>query len=177
MKATPLENKISAMITPVVEECGLSLVAVRILDDRGTHTLRVMAEDPQTRRLGVDDCAKLSREISAILDVEDPIKGAYRLEVSSPGIDRPLTREQDFADFAGYEAKIEIFPPIEGQKRFRGVLKGLDQGQIQLETDQGMAAIPVNDVQKARLVLTDELINATKQQAKAQVAKQEEISQ
>jgi ribosome maturation factor RimP len=162
MKLTPQEQKIAAMIEPVVAEKGLSLVLVKINGDSGMATLQVLAENPETRNIGVDECARLSREIAAILDVEDPIKGAYRLEVSSPGIDRPLTRERDFVDFKGFEAKVEIFPPIEGQKRFKGVLQGVEGSDIKLETEQGPVALPLAAIQKARLVLTGELIAKTK---------------
>ena len=158
MKATPLENKLMTLVGPVVEGKGYSLVDVRMLSENGGQILQIMAENPQTRQLGVDECAKLSREIAALLDVEDPIRGAYRLEVSSPGIDRPLTRTKDFEDFAGFEAKVEIDRPIEGQKKFRGILRGLKEGFLEMDTDQGSVSLPLSDVHKARLVLTDELL-------------------
>lgn len=157
MKQNALEKKIAALVQPVIEDKGYELVMVSV---QGPD-LQIMAENPQTRKLGIDECAMLSREIGAILEVEDPIKGRYRLEVSSPGIDRPLVKLQDFADFAGFEAKIEISPPIEGQKRFRGWLKGVEENEIVLETDHGMAHLPFESVEKAKLVLTDELISKT----------------
>lgn len=163
MKLSPLEQKISTMIEPVVADRGLSLVCVRLTGDNGESTLQVMAEDPKTRKIGIDDCAKLSREIAAILDVEDPINGRYRLEVSSPGIDRPLMREQDFVDFAGFEAKVEIFPPLDGQKRFKGILRGVENNAATLETETGPVALPLSSIQKSRLVLNDDLIAKTKQ--------------
>jgi ribosome maturation factor RimP len=162
MKLTPQEKRITDMIEPIVADHGLSLVSVRISGDSGMATLQVLAENPATRNLGLEDCAKLSRELAATLDVEDPIKGAYRLEVSSPGIDRPLTKEQDFRDFADNEIKVEIFPPLGDQKRFRGLLKGIENGAIQLETETGPASLPLESIQKARLVLTDELLKKTK---------------
>ena len=162
MKLTPLEQRITDLIEPVVAEKGLSLVCVRMTGEGGSSTLQVMAENPETRQIGIDDCAKLSREIAAILDVEDPINGHYRLEVSSPGIDRPLMRAQDFIDFTGFEAKVEIFPPIEGQKRFKGFLRGVENDTVALETEQGTAILLLASIQKARLVLTDELIEKTK---------------
>lgn len=163
MKQTPLEKRLTDLFAPVIEHHGLRLVCVRIHGETaGGHTVQVMAENPTTRRLGVDECAKLSREISTVMDVEDIMKDAYRLEVSSPGIDRPLVNLQDFADFSGYEAKIEISPPLDGRKRFRGKLNGTEDGAILLETDEGKVKLPYGDISKARLVLTDELINATK---------------
>lgn len=162
MKRSPLEDKITQMIEPVINGRGLSLVLVRVSGEGGEQTLQIFAENPETRNLGLEDCTALSREISAMMDVEDPIQSAYRLEISSPGIARPLTRLQDFQDFAGFEAKVEISPPLDGQKRFRGFLRGVnDDGQIVLDTDQGeQKLLDANSVQKARLVLSDELIKA-----------------
>lgn len=157
MKQSGIERKITALVKPVIEDKGFALVCVTM---QGPE-LQIMAEDPQTRKLGADDCAVLSREISTLLEVEDPIKGKYRLEVSSPGIDRPLIALQDFADFEGFEAKIEINPPQEGQKRFRGRLKGIEDEEILLDTDHGTAYLPYGSVEKAKLVLTDELIKKT----------------
>lgn len=159
MKQSYIERKITKLVQPVIEDKGFDLVCVTMQGQE----LQIMAEDPKTRRLGVDDCAMLSREISTLLEVEDPIKGRYRLEVSSPGIDRPLIKLKDFADFAGFEAKIEINPPLEGQKRFRGYLVGIDEEkeEIELDTDNGKAFLPHSSVEKAKLVLTDELIKRT----------------
>jgi ribosome maturation factor RimP len=165
MKLSPLEQRITQMIEPVVAEKGLSLVCVRMSGESGGATLQVFAEDPKTRNIGVDDCAKLSREIGAILDVENPINGRYRLEISSPGIDRPLMKPQDFIDFTGFEAKVEIFPPLEnGQKRFRGYIRGVEGNGVDLDTeDQGLVNLDMGCIQKARLVLTDELLKKTKE--------------
>lgn len=163
MRATPLENKIAELAAPVAEDLGFSIVCVNITGEGGARTVQVMAEDPQTGNLGVDDCARLSRSISALLDVEDPVNGPYRLEVSSPGIDRPLIKIEDFERFTGLEAKLETFMPTsEGQKKFRGRLQGIKDGNvILLNTDQGEAEIAFDALAKAKLVLTDELINAT----------------
>jgi ribosome maturation factor RimP len=158
-----IEKKILEIIEPVISEMGYEVVAVSIKGGSGNALLEILAQNPETRNLGVDECAKISREISAILDVEDPISGKYRLEVSSPGIDRPLTKKSDFVFYEGFEAKIEISPPLEsGQKRFRGILKGENENNILLETDQGEVALPYDSVHKAKLVLTDELIKAGK---------------
>lgn len=162
----PLEEKINTIITPVIKDEGFELVHLVIKGaESGGLTLQVMAENPVTKHITIDECAKLSREIAAVLDVEDPIEGRFNLEVSSPGIDRPLVKVQDFADFDGYEAKIEIEPPHEGQKRFRGILKGIENEEIIIATDQGEYALPYCDIKKAKLVLTDELINRHQKKA------------
>lgn len=161
MRLTPLENKIAEIASPVAQDLGLELVCVKITGEATNMTVTVMAED-NNGRLNVDDCAKLSRALSAEMDVEDPISGAYRLEVSSPGIDRPLVREKDFETYAGFEAKLESDTPLEsGQKKFRGVLKGIENGDITIETDQGVAIVPLGTLKKAKLVLNDDLIKRT----------------
>lgn len=153
-----LEQKIAAIIEPVIQDQGLQLVQLNMQG----NTLQVMAENPETKNLGVDDCATLSREISALLDVEDPIKGKYQLEVSSPGIDRPLVRIEDYETYREFEAKIEVSPPIEGQKKFRGFLNGIenedDQKFVVIKTDMGEYALPFRSIVKAKLVLTDNLL-------------------
>lgn len=162
MKQTPLEQRLTEYAQPVVEDLGFALVCVKCLSENESQTVQVMAEDAKTGRLGVDDAAKISRALSAVFDVEDPIKGAYRLEVSSPGIDRFLTRIEDFETYAGYEAKLESEIPAEnGQRKFRGRLQGLDGETIKITTDQGDAEIPFKALVKAKLVLTDELIKKT----------------
>ncbi len=162
MKTTPLENKIEQIIRPVIADMGLSLFSVKIIGEGGGRNLQVMAEDPATRNLPIDKCAEVSKAVSAVLDVEDPIEGAYRLEVSSPGIDRLLLKPQDFTDYTGFEARVETEMPLDnGQRRFRGVLKGIQNGLVKMNTDQGDAEIPFDSITKAKLVLTDELIKAT----------------
>ncbi|MCB1531366.1 MAG: ribosome maturation factor RimP [Alphaproteobacteria bacterium] len=162
MKTTPLEKKIADLAAPVAQDLGLALVCVKIIGEGNSTSVQIMAEDPKTKRLGVDDCAKLSRAVSAVMDVEDPIEGAYRLEVSSPGIDRPLMKLEDFTTYEGFEAKVETNAPAEnGQKRFRGILKGVKDEQILIDTDQGMAEIDFTTLTKAKLVLTDDLIKKT----------------
>jgi ribosome maturation factor RimP len=162
-KNTPLEEKITHIITPVVEDMGFTLVSVKATGASGGMTLQIMAENPKTRRLGIEDCAQISKAVSAVLDVENPIEAAYRLEVSSPGIDRPLITRKDFEDYEGFEARLETDRPVteSGQKRFRGILKGLKGENICLDTEQGRAEIPLDSLIKAKLVLTDELIKAT----------------
>jgi len=129
-------------------------------------TLQVMAERPDTRQLTIDDCAALSRGISEILDPleeagRDPIDGAYRLEVSSPGIDRPLTRRSDYADWAGHEARIKFVSPVDAAKQVTGDIVGIDGETIAIETTKGRREVAFANIHSAKLVLTDKLINAT----------------
>jgi ribosome maturation factor RimP len=162
MKHTVLEQKIADIARPIVEDEGFDLICVRIVGEGNSQNVQIMAENPETKKIGLDECARVSKAVAAVLDVEDPINGAYRLEVSSPGIDRPLVREKDFEDYAGFEAKIEINMPNEnGQKRFRGRIKGIENSLVSLDTDAGEVEIPFNALAKAKLVLTDELIKAT----------------
>ena len=152
--------QIERLIAPSVEAMGYALVQVRFIGGRHHPTLQVMAERQDEAEMTVDDCAELSRAISALLDVEDPVPTAYQLEVSSPGIDRPLLRLEDFSRFAGHEARIETERMIDGRKRFKGKLLGVADSRIRLSLgdDGGDAEIPFADVSKAKLVLTDELI-------------------
>jgi len=162
MKLTPLEQRLSEYARPVIEDLGFALVLIKVVGEGGSQNVQILAEDPATRNLGVDDAAVISRALSAVFDVEDPIKGAYRLEVSSPGIDRPLVRIEDFETYKGFEAKIESCVPAEnGQKRFRGVLQGLNGESVLIDTDQGKAEIPFSNLTKAKLVMSDELIQKT----------------
>lgn len=168
MKLSPLEHKITQIIAPVIEDMGFRLVCVKSFGEGGHHTVQVMAENPKTGRLGVDDAAKISREISAVMDVEDPIEARYKLEVSSPGIDRPLVSIEDFDRYSGFDVKIEIDPPLDsGQKRFRCTIKGVDpeSGTIDTLTDENQEVVfDLSRVTKAKLVLTDELIKYTAKQ-------------
>jgi ribosome maturation factor RimP len=152
-------DRIQQIIAPSVEAMGYEIVRVQV---SGTQrpTLQVMAERKDNAAITVEDCADISRAVSALLDVEDPISSAYTLEISSPGIDRPLTRLKDFERFAGFEARIETRFPLDGRKRFRGILKGVEDGAIRIETDTGPASVPFDAVQRAKLILTDELIAA-----------------
>jgi ribosome maturation factor RimP len=162
MKQQPLEIKIADMVQPVIEDLGFELYMVKMTGDEGSTILQIMAEDPKTKRLGVDDCAKISRAVSAILEVEDPIKSKYRLEVSSPGIDRFLIRPEHFETYKGFDVKIETDTPAEnGQRKFRGTIEGLNDNKVLLKTDQGDVEIPFGSLNKAKLVMTDELIKAT----------------
>lgn len=151
---------IARLIEPTLNGLGYELVRVQIGGGRaGTPVLQVMAERRDGQAMTVEDCADISRSLSALLDVEDPIAGAYTLEVSSPGIDRPLVREGDFERFAGHVAKVETAEPVGGRKRFRGRLRGVAEGNVLMTLDDGAeVAVPLSAVSRAKLVLTDELI-------------------
>ncbi|MGH1404384.1 MAG: ribosome maturation factor RimP [Alphaproteobacteria bacterium] len=162
MRYTPLEQKIVQLVTPVIEDLGFSFHTIKITGENDAMGVQIMAEDSKTKNLGVDDAAKISRAISAVMDVEDPINGAYRLEVSSPGIDRLLITENDFEAYKGFDAKLETLTPADnGQKKFRGIIGGIKDNKILVSTDQGDIEIPYPSLAKAKLVLTDELIKAT----------------
>jgi len=157
-----LQSRLEALIGPSLDAMGYDLVRVQLQGNQRL-TLQIMADRKDGAAMGVEDCVGISRSLSALLDVEDPISGAYTLEVSSPGVDRPLTRAKDFVQWAGFEAKLESAQPIEGRKRFRGRLVGLDEAgnHVRLVVETGEVAIPLADVRGAKLVLTDELIRAT----------------
>jgi ribosome maturation factor RimP len=163
----PLEEKAVAVIEPVVKREGFELVRVRITG-RKDFTVQVMAERPD-KTMSAGDCTVLSRALSAALDEADPMPGAYTLEVSSPGIDRPLTRFKDFEDWQGYEAKIELDRLIEGRKKFQGVVGGVEGENIRLDIDgeEETALIPFKWISSAKLVLTDELVRESLRAAKA----------
>lgn len=150
------------MISPSIEAMGYRIVRVAFTGGR-RPTLQIMAERLDDAAMSVDDCADISRNISAILDVADPIESEYTLEVSSPGIDRPLVVREDYVRFAGYEAKIETARPVDGRKRFRGRLLGADESAVRLVLDgEGEVKVPLGDILKAKLVLTDELLEAAR---------------
>jgi ribosome maturation factor RimP len=154
-------TRIARLIAPPLEAMGFDLVRVRFGGGR-RPVLQIMAERPDGT-MTVEDCAEVSRAVSAVLDVEDPIPGEYLLEVSSPGIDRPLTRLADFERFKGFEAKVELALPMDGRKRFRGRLDGLtaDEEVRLADTEGGNVLLPFHAIADAKLVLTDELIAAS----------------
>lgn len=155
------QDRIERLVVPSLEAMGYELVRIQ-MQGRQRPTLQVMAERRDRRPMTVEDCADISRALSAILDVEDPIQGAYVLEVSSPGIDRPLVRPDDYARFAGFEARVETGQPVDGRKRFRGQLLGLDAaGNVRMAVEAGEVSVPFAHIQRAKLVLTDALIAAT----------------
>ena len=169
------------IVEPEATALGFALVRVALLGGEGDRTLQVMAERAETRQLNIDDCAALSRRISEQLDAlelagDDPIDGAYRLEVSSPGIDRPLTRLSDFADWQGHEAKVQFKEPVEGRKSLNGTLDGVDLGTIAFtDRKSGAVRFAFEIVASAKLVLTDRLIAATRPLDRAGV--EEEVAE
>jgi ribosome maturation factor RimP len=155
--------RVDQMIAPALEAMGYSVVRVRYTG--GDHpVLQIMAERTADGTMSIDDCTEVSRTVSALLDVEDPIPGHYNLEVSSPGLDRPLVRIGDFDRFTGYEAKVELAHPLDGRKRFRGALIGVEDETVKMATDEGEVALPFAEIAAAKLVLTDELIAASLKQ-------------
>lgn len=160
VKSSPLIQRIDAMLRPSIEDLGFDVVRIRLSAQRGTQVLQIMAEPRgDTREMTVQDCALVSRHVSALMDVEDPISGAYNLEVSSPGIDRPLTSVTDFARFIGHEASVEMEWPVEGRKRFKGEILSAEGDEVRLKLDEkNDVSLTVSDMQQAKLVLTDTLI-------------------
>jgi ribosome maturation factor RimP len=156
---TQEDRQLLELIDPVAEAAGYNVVRLRLMGGE-RRRLQVMAERPEDGEMGIDDCTRLSRAISEVLDAADVVNGDYVLEVSSPGIDRPLTRLQDFEAYAGLEAKLELDRMAEGRKRFRGVLAGVDGDnvQIDLEGEEHTALIPFAWITDAKLVMTDELM-------------------
>ena len=163
--------RLTEVIEPEARALGFELVRVKMMPSEagdGGQALQIMAEDPATGQLVIEQCAALSRAVSDRIDVleeegETLIEGAYHLEVSSPGIDRPLTREKDFADWAGHEAKVSMDKGFDGQRKYKGELLGLDGGQVVLrDTKAGEVSLPRDQIHSAQLVLTDALIAATR---------------
>ncbi|HTJ55979.1 MAG TPA: ribosome maturation factor RimP [Devosiaceae bacterium] len=163
IKETGLETRISRIVEPVANDMGYSLVRVKVTAENGC-TLQIMAED-ENGRFTIDDCERLSKDLSPVLDVEDPIDREYHLEVSSPGIDRPLVRARDFARFIGHEARIELNDLLDGRKRFRGIIKAADADSVTMtlpdapkdqDPDHKLLLIGIAE---AKLIMTDALIN------------------
>ena len=155
---TDLLHRIEEIVAPTIVGMGYELV--RVAMSRGGGTLQIMIEPADGRPMDVEACAALSRALSAVLDVEDPMPGAYTLEVSSPGIDRPLTREKDYLRWTGHVARMETTEPIEGRRRFKGTLLGLENGTIRMKLDDGKETdVPLRSVSRAKLELTDALLD------------------
>jgi len=174
-----LEARIAHIVAPVAAGLGYRLVRVKLSSLNGM-TLQIMAERPDGT-MTVEDCETLSKDISPVLDVEDPIDAAYNLEVSSPGIDRPLVRRSDFEQWTGHEAKVELARPLDGRKRFRGTLAGIEGDQLQLTLDKKAklaepekVSVPLADIGEARLVLTDDLIRDTLRKEKQRAREAED---
>jgi ribosome maturation factor RimP len=159
-----LERRVKTLIEPTLEDLGFDLVQVRIMGS-APKTLQVMAERPDGT-ISIEDCAKISRAISAILDVEDPIPDEFNLEVSSPGIARPLVRPRDFERYKGHVAKVELSQPIDGRQRFKGIIDGLEDEHVLLAIDgdkdedgnEMVLGLPLGLIAEARLIMTDELM-------------------
>ena len=156
ISSSGIEKKISAIISPTIETLGYELVRVRLVPGE-TSTLQIMA-DRKSGEIDVEDCSVISRDISVLLDVEDPIKDAYILEVSSPGIDRPLTRLKDFSNWQGYEVKLETYELINGQRRFKGEIYNIEKDNITLANNGKFTELSFKLISEAKLILTDNLI-------------------
>jgi ribosome maturation factor RimP len=163
IRETGLEARIARIVEPVANDMGYALVRVKVTQENGC-TLQIMAEDAHGR-FTIDDCERLSKDLSPVLDVEDPIDREYHLEVSSPGIDRPLVRARDFVRYIGHEARIELGDMIEGRKRFRGLIKAADDENVTITLPDAPAGtdpdhkLPLTMLAEAKLVMTDALIN------------------
>lgn len=169
LRETGLAAAIADLAEPVLEDLGFRLVRVQILG-RESKIVQIMAERPDGT-ITVNECETISRQLSPLLDVNDVVSGGYRLEISSPGIDRPLVRPADFEDWVDYEAKIELSEMVDGRKRFRGRLDGFEDGEVRIEIDlpeigRTVVGFPVSLISEARLVLTDELVREALRRAK-----------
>jgi len=158
--------ELTKAIEPEVEALGYSLVRVAMIGGTSDPTLQVMAERPETRQLALEDCERISRRLSDIFDAmesegQDPIEGGYRLEVSSPGIDRPLTRLKDFSDWQGHEARLKLAEVVDGAKQVSGIIEAVEGDTVRIGSPKGSRAIPFKSIASAKLLLTDKLINAT----------------
>lgn len=172
IKETGQETRIAAIIAPVAADLGYDLVRVKVLPDNGC-TLQIMAETPDGR-FTIHDCEALSREINPVLDVEDPIDREYHLEVSSPGIDRPLVRARDFARWTGHEARVELSNMIDGRKRFRGEIVASDDDSVTIrlpDVPEGQPhehTLPLHEIAEAKLMMTDALLEAARREQENQ---------
>ncbi len=158
-----LSSRIQDLIEPSVDELGFDVVRVQMSGKDNTVSMQIMVERKDGQGMTVDDCASVSRAISTLLEVDDPIKGAYTLEVSSPGIDRPLVRIRDFERFLGFQAKIEINQPLDGRRRFKGELLGVKDDVVRILVEGVEVNLPHPDIHKAKLLMTDDLIAAAEE--------------
>jgi ribosome maturation factor RimP len=160
------------LLDPVAEAAGYEIVRLRLMGGEHARRLQIMAERPVDGDMNVEDCARLSRAISEVMDAADPIAGEYVLEVSSPGVDRPLTRLKDFTEYEGYDARIELDRLAEGRKRFKGQLAGVegDSVAIDLEGEEETALVPFAWIVEAKLVLTDQLMKRGAEVRAARIA-------
>ncbi len=167
---TTEDQRLVELLDPVAEAAGYEIVRLRLMGAESARRLQIMAETPDGEMV-VEDCARLSRAISEVMDAADPIKGEYTLEVSSPGVDRPLTRLKDFGTYEGHEARIELDRVAEGRKRFRGVLAGIDGDNIgiDLEGEEATAMVPFSWIVDAKLILTDALMKRGAEERAARI--------
>ena len=171
---TTEDRQLLELLEPVAQAEGFDIVRLRLMGGN-TRRLQIMAERPSDHDIGIDECARLSRAFSAVLDAADPITGEYALEVSSPGIDRPLTRLEDFETFEGLEARIELDRLAENRKRFKGELAGVDGDNvcINLEGEEETLLLPFAWIAEAKLVLNDQLMKLGAEQRAARIAEQQ----
>lgn len=166
---TAIDRRLADIVTPVIEGLGFELVRIRLMGGK-TRTLQIMADRPEGGII-VEDCATISTAVSAVLDVEDPVEDEYILEVSSPGIDRPLTRLKDFDMWADYEARLETTELIDGRRRFKGFLRGTEGDEVLIEIEEGAETLTIGLqfewLSDAKLILTDDLIAEMLRQRKA----------
>jgi ribosome maturation factor RimP len=171
LRETGVAAEVAEIVEPVLEDLGFRLVRVKVQGGGAADKIvQLMAERPDGS-ITIDDCEIISKQVSPVLDVADPVSGAYRLEVSSPGIDRPLVRPSDFEDWSGHEVKIELTEPVGGRRKFKGMLEGFEDGEVRIEADTGEHGIqhlglPVHLISDAKLVLTDELVREALTRAK-----------
>ena len=168
---------IAELVEPSLEGLGFRLVRVQLMGCDASQTVQIMAERSDGT-ISIEDCEQISRQLSPLLDAYDPMPGTYRLEISSPGIDRPLVRPLDFEDWAGYEAKIELRELLDGRRRFRGIIEGFEDNEIRLQVDldqvgRQVLGLPIDLVDSARLVLTDELVRESLRRSKSTAALEE----
>lgn len=175
IRETGVAARVAGIVEPVIAGLGFRLVRIKVSSQNGT-TLQIMAERPDGT-FSVEDCEAVSRAVSPVLDLEDPITTAYNLEVSSPGIDRPLVRPSDFERWAGQEAKIELEPPLDGRKRFRGIIKAVEDDKVvvALKDTTDEVRLPLDSVAEAHLVLTDELIRESLRRGTAEIDVDEDV--
>ena len=170
IRETGLAASIADLVEPSLEDMGFRLVRVQLMGREHAQTVQIMADRPDGT-ISIDDCETISRQLSPLLDAFDPIPSAYRLEISSPGIDRPLVRAADFEDWSGYEAKIELRELLDGRRRFRGILEGFDNSEVRIEVEldqigRQILGLPIELIESARLVLTDELVQESLRRSK-----------
>ena len=171
-----MDKKLAELLNPILEDLGFEMVRVR-LSNGNPSTLQIMA-DRLDGQIGVDELAEINTSVGTILDVEDPIPENYTLEISSPGIDRPLTRKKDFDSFQGFEAKVETTELIDGRRRFRGVLAGVDNDEVLINLEEGTIGLKFTWLSDARLVLSDDLIKKMlKKNAKAGILNEENFDE